>query len=349
MINVKKCLQIAEIFALVAAGLLLSLLLIFARYPTVADLVDLSAGRAMRSVLSFLFSFLPISAAELLLLLSPLIILLIFRAAIRARSPSRFLLSLSAMGALLFSLYALTLGFAYHKTSLPESLGITAASEYSVPELTEALSYLSFRINELSDSERTVELSEIHSALTPAFSRLSGKTSLVDPGIRKPKPILFSPVASRLSLLGFYFPYTAEPLINTSQPSYMIPFTAAHEVAHAKGVAKEAEANLVAFLVTTESADPFVRYSGYLSAFELIAADLYTADPSAYFDILAALPNSAIDDMRSSEEFLSLSKNPPASILESANDIHLKLNGDAGAVAYTLSSSLIISYLNSIR
>jgi hypothetical protein len=55
----------------------------------------------------------------------------------------------------------------------------------------------------------------------------------------RPKPIFFSKVMSRYNYTGFYFPFTGEANVNTDIASCMIPATAAHEMAHQRGIASE--------------------------------------------------------------------------------------------------------------
>jgi hypothetical protein len=64
----------------------------------------------------------------------------------------------------------------------------------------------------------------------------------------RPKPALSSPVLSWLGITGIYSPFTAEPNVNMNVPDPDLPFTASHELAHARGFAREDEANYLGSL-----------------------------------------------------------------------------------------------------
>ena len=51
-------------------------------------------------------------------------------------------------------------------------------------------------------------------------------------------------------------------------------------MAHQRGIAREDEANFIAFLVCMASDDPYIRYSGYLEVYEYVASSLYSDDRS---------------------------------------------------------------------
>ena len=72
---------------------------------------------------------------------------------------------------------------------------------------------------------------------------------------------LISPILARLGLSGVYSPYTAEPNVVRRMPAMRLPAAMAHEQAHQRGIAIEAEASFLGILVGARSADPLARYS----------------------------------------------------------------------------------------
>lgn len=81
------------------------------------------------------------------------------------------------------------------------------------------------------------------------------------------KPMLWSRGMSRVAVTGYMGPFFSEFNLNRDLLSVEYPFTYAHELAHRLGIAEEAEANLYAFLVTSGSSVPEIRFSGYFSLF----------------------------------------------------------------------------------
>ncbi|MBM4390773.1 MAG: DUF3810 domain-containing protein [Deltaproteobacteria bacterium] len=95
------------------------------------------------------------------------------------------------------------------------------------------------------------------------------------------KPLLLSPAASAGGLAGVYIPFTAEPHLSTSALPFTLPFNACHEMAHQRGVAREDEANFVAFLVARDHGDPDFRYSAYAGVLSHLLGALAQVDPDS--------------------------------------------------------------------
>jgi hypothetical protein len=97
------------------------------------------------------------------------------------------------------------------------------------------------------------------------------------------KPMLSSILFTEFHITGVHFAPSTEAMVNVLIPDSHLPFTMAHEIAHAKGVMKEDEANLVAMYVTLQSDIPFIRYSGYYNTFySLMNLSFYVGDAQAY-------------------------------------------------------------------
>lgn len=95
-------------------------------------------------------------------------------------------------------------------------------------------------------------------------------------GYLHPKPMLLPSVMSGVSVLGYMGPFFNEYNLNPDLLPVQYPFTYAHEMAHVLGIAGEAEANLYAFLVCTDSASPVIRFSGYFSLLPYVMSNAYT-------------------------------------------------------------------------
>lgn len=159
-----------------------------------------------------------------------------------------------------------------------------------------------------------------------------------------PKPIHFSGLLTRLGLGGLYFPFTGEPNYNRDQPDFQLPFTMAHEMAHQRGVARESEANFVAYLICTGSRDPFVRYSGYRNGLGVLAW-LYRSDPEKARELYRQLGPGYREDSRRAALFWSKSAGATGALGRRVNDLYLKANRvRSGAADYAAATALIVGY-----
>ena len=124
--------------------------------------------------------------------------------------------------------------------------------------------------------------------------------SLEDTGV---KPVYFSRLLSALDFTGIYCPFTGEANVNIDSPASMLPATAAHELAHQRGITSEQECNFLAILAATTCGDHVYAYSGWLSGYIYLGNALYRVDPDAYWAIRNALPETVQADLRYQNEY----------------------------------------------
>ena len=85
---------------------------------------------------------------------------------------------------------------------------------------------------------------------------------------------LASPAVARLSIHGVYAPFTAEANVVRDLPPVRLPFSMAHEKAHQRGIAGEAEASFLGFVATALAPDALARYSAAVFAQEQLLSAL---------------------------------------------------------------------------
>lgn len=81
---------------------------------------------------------------------------------------------------------------------------------------------------------------------------------------------------------GHLFALTAEALLNPGEPAWTLPFTACHELAHARGVAGELEANLVAYYACRSLGSSAFAHSANLCMLRYALGELYLRDESLW-------------------------------------------------------------------
>ena len=159
-----------------------------------------------------------------------------------------------------------------------------------------------------------------------------------------PKPVYSSEVLTRLGISGIYSPFTAEPNYNTDIPDFQMPFLIAHEMAHQRGVARESEANFVAYVVCVNSRDPFVRYSGFRNGLGVLS-ELYRVEPEKARELAKQLGTGYREDSRRAALFWAKASGAAGALSHRVNDLYLRANRvKAGAADYSNSTTLIIAY-----
>lgn len=157
-----------------------------------------------------------------------------------------------------------------------------------------------------------------------------------------PKPAYFSGLLTRLGISGVYFPFTGEPHYNAEVPDFQMPFSVAHEMAHQRGVARESEANFVAYLVCVNSRDPFVRYSGYRNGLGVLS-ELSKQEPEKAKLLAGQLGRGYLEDSRRAALFWARAAGAAGTFGQRVNDLYLRANRvKSGVEDYRRSTALII-------
>lgn len=341
------------------AGVSLILYLIGVISPTFSNVYNSSVGAALRAFLAHLTSWLPFSLAEFLIFSIPLLLVLVGIYAYRYRCESWkstliFLVTMLSVFSIFFSLFALGFGIGYHTDTLDDRLGIKT-EEVSADALYETSVWLTNEVNKAANGVRfgkdgfsvmPYELEELSDRLIDAYEPICDAYPFVQRLDSSIKPVMASGLLSYTHITGIYTYFTGEANVNVAFPDYTLPFTAAHELAHQRGIARENEANFMAFLVTAASDDPYIRYSGYLNLFEYVANALYRTDSARYAEIIDMLDDRVIGELRAYSAFFDTYRDSAAADLSDAvNDTYLKLHGNkAGTASYGLVVDLAVAY-----
>ncbi len=358
--NVNKLPRVCFVFLGIAA-LALTVFLIAICSEGFANRYTRTVGAALRALLAHLTSWIPFSLAEILLYCIPVLVVLLSVYAARYYCESWhtvfvFLGTVLSVFSIFFSLFALGFGTAYHTSTLDRRLdledvevdaeNLLATAEMLVSELNTLAPKLTY--GEDGFSEMPYGRREMNDRLLAAYQPVCDQYSFVQRLNSRVKPVLASRLMSYTHITGVYSFYTGEANINTHFPDYTVPFTAAHELAHQRGIARENEANFIAFLVTDASDDPYVRYSGYLNLFEYVASALYRTNADAYRALYATLDPQIKGELRAYSAFFETYRDAPAANVSSTvNDTFLKLNGnEAGVMSYDLVVELAVAYFH---
>ncbi|MEE0969499.1 MAG: DUF3810 domain-containing protein [Clostridia bacterium] len=323
-----------------------------------SDFFNTNISFVLRALLAFVTSFIPFSVAEILLMLLPLIAFLLIRHALKYhndswRSVFAYVGTIVSAICVFYILFFWCYGVGYNTETIDKKLGLDRA-DVSASELYETADILSkmadreaknVKFRNTSFSVMPYNISELSGKLSDAYEKFSAQNNLLTNIKSNLKPVIMSEAMSYTHITGVYSFFTGEANINVNFPDYTIPFTAAHEMAHQRGIAREDEANFVAFLVCIGSDDTYIRYSGYVNMLEYVMSALYSADPDAYSNILEGANDNIIYEMIAYSNFFEKYRHSAASkISGTVNDTYLKLNGTEGEKSYGMVVDLAVAY-----
>ena len=264
-----------------------------------------------------------------------------------------FLLRFTAFVALIFVMYTLTTGISYHTTSIADRIGLDTTEEITVEDIAYTAERVIEEIDSLTaslsyvDGESRMEYSfaELSEKISEAYAIFNSEDRLFLDYTSVAKPIKGSETMTAFRLSGIYTFYTGESNINMAYPDYTIPYSVAHELAHARGIMRENEANFVAFLVCIGSPDPYIRYSGYVNILEYLISAIYKEDKDIYNGILDKIDERVLDDIRAASAVSKAYANSfIGNLSNNLNDMYLKANGTEGRVSYSMVTKLAVAY-----
>ncbi len=181
-------------------------------------------------------------------------------------------------------------GLNYHRLPISEIINLRV-EETSTEELKGLCAYLIEEANGLrgfmTEDQRGIMTSIVgvqdmlkrahrgYDAVAGIIPELAGRYG-------RPKGVMLSVVLSYQGIGGIYFPFTGEANVNISEPHFIIPFTASHEMAHQRGFAREDEANYIGHLACVMHPDKDFQYSGIMAALQYSMNALARQDVGSY-------------------------------------------------------------------
>lgn len=329
----------------------------WARYPS----------QAVRFVLAKLTGVLHFSFAEWFILCLPFTVALymVFSARSMKKDESvtnyyRWTHPLLCGLALLLSLFFCVFGPCYFRAPLSENLGLED-KEVTAEQLYDTAAAVSDEIKALESevlfrfdagSVMPYDYDTLVKHINDAYTEFAKTENFLSHFSSYPKPLASSSFFTHTHISGVYTFMTGEANINLNYPDFIRPYTMAHEMAHQRGIAKEEDANMIAFLVCIGSKDPYVRYSGYFSMLDYLTDALYLADPDLYATFRDnEMPGTSFGEFNAYALFFRPYQNSPVSEVTSAiNDVYLNSQGEkSGSGSYGLVVDLAVSYFEKIK
>ncbi len=190
-------------------------------------------------------------------------------------------------------------GFNYQRVRLVSRLPIesssvdveqlTAWTKYELGQLDSIHIYIERSGQRTLDKEDKFRISTLVKNSMLQF----GYRAIGQPRLRTlPKGMLF-----RVGTTGFYNLFLGEAVVDGALLDVQLPFVAAHEFAHAYGIAPEGEANFFALVACSKSSVPIDRYSAHLAILRYLLSDLYKADQRVYYALYQSMPHFVKQDI----------------------------------------------------
>jgi hypothetical protein len=264
--------------------------------------------------------------------------------------------------AVLTATFYLLWGWQYARPGLEARLGIPPAGPVEDAELRILAGALVDRANRLYLEVHGVEDAgsptpapegwrwpeEARGELDTAWERASVRWGLPTVMARPrpgPRMLRTTPLIRRLGITGVYAPWTGEPLLMADLPGAGAHFTAAHESAHQRGIARESDANAMAYLLALESADTESRYAAALFLQRQALAALARRDPETTFARVRERLPGVQRDVEALAAWARSVAGPAQDLARQANDAMLRRHGIADGVASYGGSLWIVAAL----
>lgn len=342
--------------------------------PYFPDFTEYVCSRGLFKIVTvpvgFVTSLIPISLTELLVVLAvPLVIFLIVFLIVKLKKSKkrgktllgagRFLCGVLSIASLM---YMICHGANYYRYPIEKIMGLDTSQK--TPEFL--LAVCGELAKGAADSRKELAVDENGCVVFPesvfeelsrtgsGYDKLIGEYPFLWTPIRRQKPVMLSEPWSYTHITGMYFPFFAECNVNIAQPDFSIPYTAAHESAHSRGIAFENECNFLAFLSCINSEYPEFRYSGYMEAFKFCSNELFSYDIDMWQQAHDMLTDGMIADFSAENKYISdheLEINiggtsiSVSEVSGTVNDSFIKVQGvPDGELSYGRVTELILAY-----
>ena len=323
----------------------------WARYPS----------QWIRAALAVITNIIPFSLAEFILLSMPILAAAYIIASNRAISRCddnsaflRWLRPLVMIILILGSLFTAGFGPCYFRRGLADNIGLTEEA-VTADDLASTAEKISAQIREIDGivydadgaSVNLTPYSDLITEMNSAYREYCLENEYISTFYSVPKQISMSPVMTYTHISGVYSFFTGESNINWNYPDFILPFTVAHEMAHQRGIAREDEANFVAYLVCMSSENEYIRYSALTNMLQYTLSALYEADRDAYFELLRSEISEEIrgEFTAYAKFFEPYSSSVASEIVDSVNNGYLSSQGQSeGTASYGLVVDLVVAY-----
>ena len=344
--------------AIIIAAVSLTIHITASLFSSFSDFFTENIAASVRTVVATLTGWFPFSLAETIILMLPVLLTVYFFLTYHHYVTKNNKIRSLVFAIITFLLYmysfaVFTFLTGYSNSTLDKKLNLPAAPVSAV-ELYDTANIVKEELEELLDdtefsengmSAMPYDINEMSKKLLDSYKKLNEKYTFLHNIPAQIKSVCLSDAMSYTHITGVYTFFSCEANINVVFPDFTLPYTAAHEFAHQRGVARENEANFIAFLVCINSDDKYIKYSGYMNMLQYLSNALYTADRDLYTQFRSSLGYEISGELKAYSLFFDKYRDSAASKVSSAvNDTYLKLQGTEGTRSYGMVVDLAVAF-----
>lgn len=279
-------------------------------------------------------SFLPFAIGDFLYLI---LILLVIKSIVFFSSKQRkvkadyanFALKSVNFLLLIYISFKLLWGLNYSRPRINEQLQISN-EPYQKEQLINLSSLFIKKLSALNKSIDTSQFEydpeELASIATDTYNQLAEQQPFFTYKYPAVKPVNNSWLTSKMGIEGYYNPLSGEANINQRLPVFVLPFVTCHEIAHQLGVAKEDEANLVGYIVASNTDNAEFKFSAYYNMLRYVLVEIRLKYPEDYNNIITKIPAPLMDKFKAEREFWAKYNGAMSVYMSKTFDQILKLN-----------------------
>lgn len=232
---------------------------------------------------------------------------------------------------LVYIIFKLLWGLNYSRPSISVRLGISD-EKYTTKELVLLGDFLIDRVNGLKEKlnslpeRKSYTIQDLERRSKIAYDHMATVNSFFQYPVPAVKPVLFGTLISKMGLAGYYCPPSGEANVNMLIPPAELPFIACHEISHELGIAREDEANLIGYLVSTNSPDADFQYSGNYDILRSVLFEIRIKSPEDFEKLYKKINTGTLDDFKRDKEFWMKYDGDMSDYMGDALDKFLKIN-----------------------
>ncbi|MFI5452498.1 DUF3810 domain-containing protein [Pedobacter sp. UC225_61] len=229
---------------------------------------------------------------------------------------------------ILYIAFKLLWGLNYSRPSITQQLAISD-QKYTVKELVLLGDYFIDKLNTLQSQlspKLSYDINQLREKAVVEYHNMEKKNPFFTYNAPSVKPVLNNWMVSKIGIEGYYNPLSGEANVNMKLPAWVLPFVACHEISHQMGVAREDEANLVAYLVGTNSSDINFKYSVNYNMLRYILFEIRIKSPEDYLKMRDKIAPEVLANFKAENEFWAKYNGQMSNYMGVAFDKFLKLN-----------------------
>lgn len=301
------------------------------------------------SIQQMVFSFIPFSVGDVFYILLIIYILVKIIKLFSKSKRKNAILSLLKLLNFFYFIYQISWGLLYFQPPiirhLPQKEATLSEEKQLTLQLLDSINHTRKFVSE--DQFGVFKIKNINSIKTEILNhqnKLPKFINIKSTEINNFKPSIFQHLLSQTGIMGYYNPFTTEAQYNSHLPDTALPFTIAHESAHQLGIAREQEANFIAYLIGKNAKNLDLKYSCQISTFRSLVNKIAQQDIDFSKQILAQCSPAVKRDLAYEKRFRQENQGITNHFFAFTNDLFLKSNQQEGSITYSYFIDLMIRY-----